>query len=309
MSDAARSSAADPSAPAKGVAAAGGAFVIWGLFPIYLKALQTVPAMQIVAHRIVWCCVLVVAWLAVRGDITKLYRAVTERTTRWRLTATGLLISVNWLVYAWAVTKGYVVEASLGYFINPLVNVLLGVLVLSERLNRTQWTAVALAGIAVVYLTIDAGRPPWISLALALSFGCYGLLRKITSTDAISGLAAETLLVMPLAAAYLLWCESVGSGSLGHWGTLVDTLLICSGIATAVPLVLFTYGARRIPYSTVGVLQYIAPTLQLALGVLLYHEPFGPARATGFSFIWLALLIYAGEGLLRSRRARSAAAG
>lgn len=288
--------------PSKGMLATAGAFLWWGLFPIYLKALQSVPAVQIVGHRIVWCCVLVTLWMAVRGELPKLYKALTDRGIRWRLAASGALISINWLVYAWAVNTGHVVETSLGYFINPLVNVLLGVVVLSERLNRVQWMAIALAAAAVVHLTIIAGHPPWIALVLALSFGSYGLIRKITSVDATSGLAAETLLLLPFAAGYLIWCEATGSGALGHSGPIVDTLLIASGVATAVPLVLFAYGARRIPYSTVGVLQYIAPSMQLALGVLLYGEPFGPMRAIGFALIWTALVVYVADGVLRSRR-------
>lgn len=286
-------------ASTRGVSAAAGAFTIWGLFPLYLKALQSVSVLQIMAHRIVWACVLVVGWLAWKRNLGSVWSALTHRTSRWILIATGTLVSVNWLVYVWGVANGRVVETSLGYFINPLVNVVLGVVVLKERLNRAQWTAVTLAAIAVLYLTIATGQPPWISLTLAASFGMYGLLRKVVKVDALPGLAAETLLLFPIAGGYLLWCELNAVGALGHQGPVIDALLLGSGLVTAVPLVLFAYGARQIPYSTVGLLQYVAPTLQLGIGVLVYGEPFTRTRAIGFALIWLALLIYAWDGLRR----------
>jgi chloramphenicol-sensitive protein RarD len=289
---------------AEGIAAAGGAFAIWGLFPLYLKALQSVPIFQIMAHRVVWCCVLVVGWLAWRGELGKVRAALTNPSTRWLLMASGTLISINWLVYVWGVANSHVVETSLGYFINPLVNVLLGVLVLSERLNRAQWVAVTLAAIAVVYLTSATGQLPWISLVLAVSFGIYGLVRKVITVDSVPALATETLLILPLAAGFLIWCETIGTAALGHSNAAVNALLLGSGAATAIPLILFAFGARRIPLSTVGLMQYIAPSLQLALGVLLYGEPFGRTRFIGFALIWLALIIYAVDGLWRARQPR-----
>lgn len=305
MSDSVLSRTADAAASRRvteGVLAAGGAFMIWGLFPMYLKALQSVPPLQVIAHRVVWCCLLVMGWLAGRRELGRVSAALADRRARWTLLATGALISVNWLVYVWGVTNDRVVETSLGYFINPLVNVLFGVVLLSERLNRMQWTAVGLAAAGVLYLTWSAGHPPWLALTLAVSFGLYGLLRKVVSVDALAGLATETLLILPFAAAFLLWSEAAGTGALGHSGLAIDALLVGSGVVTAVPLVLFAFGARRIPYSTVGLLQYIAPSLQLALGVLVYGEPFGRERAIGFTLIWLALLIYAVDGLWRARR-------
>jgi chloramphenicol-sensitive protein RarD len=217
-----------------------------------------------------------------------------------------MLITTNWVVYVWAVANGHVVESSLGYFINPLVNVLLGVALLSERLTRAQWTAVALAATGVIYLTILAGSPPWIALTLAFSFGTYGLIRKVVKVESLPGLATETLLLLPFAVMYLIWCESVGTGALGHAGPAIQALLIGSGPLTAIALFLFAYGARLLPYSTVGVLQYIAPTLQFACGVFAFHEPFERTRAIGFALIWAALLIYAGEGLWLSRRQQRA---
>jgi chloramphenicol-sensitive protein RarD len=299
------SSAAGPAA-GRGLAAAVAAFTIWGLVPLYFKPLHDVSPLQIIANRVVWSFVFVLVWMALRGELKGLRAALTDRNVVWRLAITAILITTNWLVYVWAVLNGHVVEASLGYFINPLVNVVLGVVVLSERLNRAQWTAVALAAIGVAYLTFVTGSPPWISLALAFSFGLYGLIRKVAKVESLPGLATETLLLVPFAIAYLLWCETNGTNALGHSSRMIDVLLIGSGPLTAISLFLFAYGARRLPYSTVGLLQYIAPTLQLACGIFAFHEAFDRTRAGGFALIWLALVIYAGDGLWRARRSAPA---
>jgi chloramphenicol-sensitive protein RarD len=288
----------------RGLAAGCAAFGIWGLFPVYLHHLSGVSALQVIAHRISWSCLFILLWMLLRGELGQLRAALKQPALLGRLTITACLISSNWLVYVWSVTHAHIVESSLGYYINPLVNVLLGIVVLRERLNRAQWLAVALAAIAVAYLTVLAGRPPWIALALALSFSLYGLMRKVISVEALPGLATETLLLMPLAVAYLFWCNARGDGALGHDGPLVNTLLVGSGLVTAIPLFLFAYSARLLPYSTVGVLQYIGPTLQLLCGVLIYHESFGAASAAGFMLLWLGLLIYAADGLWRARAAR-----
>jgi chloramphenicol-sensitive protein RarD len=293
----------------RGLAAGAAAFTIWGLFPVFFHWLSAVPALQIIAHRIAWSAVFLLAWMAVRRQLGVLSLIVTRPALLARLALTALLISANWLVYVWGVTHDHIVETSLGYYINPLVNVLLGVLVLRERLNRAQWTAIVLAALAVVYLAVLAGRPPWIAGTLALSFSLYGFVRKIISVDALPGLTTETLLLTPFAVGYLAWCEWTGSGALTNAGPMVAALLIGSGLVTAIPLFLFAYGARALPYSTVGVLQYIAPSLQLLCGVALYHESFGAARAGGFALLWVGLLIYAADGLWRARRAARAAAG
>ncbi|MDB5985628.1 MAG: EamA family transporter RarD [Nevskia sp.] len=290
----------------RGFWAAVGAFLIWGLLPLYLRQLHEVPALQIMAHRLLWCCLFVNIWLLTRGEFGKLRFALAVPATRWRLLATAFLVSLNWLIYVWGVNNGHVVETSLGYFINPLVNVLLGVVVLRERLNRVQWSAVALAAAGVIYLTWLSGAPPWIALSLAITFSCYGLIRKMVAVDAITGLGAETLLIAPLGLAYLLWLEAQGSGQFGHAGRYIDSLLFLGGLVTAVPLALFAFGARLIPYSTIGLIQYIGPTLQLLLGVFLFREPFTGARAIGFGLIWAALVVYAAEGLIRARRLRQA---
>jgi chloramphenicol-sensitive protein RarD len=292
--------------PSKGFIPAAAAFAIWGVFPLYFHLLQQVSALQIIAHRIVWSCLFVLLWVTARGELSSIRATLASRSVLWRLAVSAALISMNWLAYVWAVLNGRVVEASLGYFIGPLVNVLLGVAVLSETLTRAQWTAIALAAGGVTYLTVTAGAPPWIALTLAVSFATYGLVRKVVKVDALPGLATETLLLFPFAALYLLWCESAGTGALGHDGPAINALLIGGGPLTAITLFLFAYGTRRLPYSTVGLLQYITPSLQFACGVFALHEPFERTRALGFTVIWAALLLYAGEGFRLSRRPQPA---
>ena len=290
----------------KGFTAAAAAFSIWGVFPLYLHPLRQISPFQVIAHRIVWSCMFVLVWMAIRGELSNLRATLANRSVVWRLAVSATLISINWVVYVWAVTNGHVVESSLGYFINPLVNVSLGVALLSEKLTRAQWIAVALAATGVAYLTILAGSPPWIALTLAFSFGIYGLIRKVAKVESLPGLATETLLLLPFAVGYLFWCESAGTGALGHAGPAIHALLLGSGPLTAIALFLFAYAARLLPYSTVGVLQYIAPTLQFASGVFALHEGFERTRAVGFALIWAALLIYAGEGLWLSRKQQRA---
>lgn len=302
MADDARPPAAPRSnAQLRGVLALLGAFGTWGVLPLYLRELASVPSLDIVMARLVFCCAFVLAWLGLRGELGQVWSALAGPATRKRLVLTATLISINWLVYVWGVGHGRVVEASLGYFINPLVNIALGVLFLRERLNRAQWSAVALAALGVAYLTWQAGTVPSIALTLALSFGCYGLLRKTMPVDAMAGLGAETLLLAPLGLAYMAWSEHVGAGPLGHADGWLVSLLVLSGAVTAVPLGLFAYGSRQVAYSTVGILQYLGPSLQLAIGIAVFGEPFPKARALGFALIWAALAVYAGEGLWRSR--------
>jgi chloramphenicol-sensitive protein RarD len=293
--------------PVGGLAAAAAAFLIWGVFPLYLIGLTHVSALQITAHRVVWSCVFVLALLAARRELGALSAAAQRPGVLLRLAASAILVSINWLAFVWGVNHDHVVEVSLGYYINPLINVLLGILVLSERLNRAQWISVALAAAGVAYLTFTSGQLPWIALSVAVSFGLYGLIRKIVSVEALPGLAIEMMLLTPLALGYLIWCHANGAGSFGHSGVLIDVLLAVSGLVTATPLFLFSYGARQLPYSTVGILQYIAPSLQLVCAVFFLGEPFEKARTIGFSFIWLALLIYAADGLWRARQQARAA--
>jgi chloramphenicol-sensitive protein RarD len=292
----------------RGLAAAAGAFTIWGLFPIYLHALGAVPASQVVAHRITWSCLFILGFMLLRGELRQLQATLSRPPLVARLTLTALLISGNWLVYVWSVTHNHVVDSSLGYFINPLMNVVLGVFVLRERLTAAQWAAVALAALGVLYLGLLAGRPPWIAFTLATTFSLYGLVRKVISVEALPGLATETLVLMPVALTYLMWCAWQGEGALSGANPGIDALLVGSGLVTAVPLFLFAYGARLLPYSTVGLLQYIGPTLQLLCGVFIFHESFGPRIAAGFVMIWTALVIYAADGMLRARAAALRAA-
>jgi len=286
----------------KGFLAAMSAFAVWGLFPLYFHPLHEVSAVQVIAHRVVWSCLFVLAWIGLRAEFPVLRATLADRNLVWRLAISATLITINWLTYVWGVTHGHVVETSLGYFIGPLVNVLLGVVLLSERLSTAQWAAIALAVAGVGYLTVMTGSLPWIALTLAFTFSTYGLIRKVVKVESLPGLATETLLLVPFAGAYLLWCESAGVGALGHAAPAIDALLVGSGPLTAIALFLFAYGTRLLPYSTVGVLQYITPTLQFICGVFALHEPFERARAVGFGIIWAALLIYTGEGLRLSRQ-------
>ena len=287
----------------RGLLAAATAFTIWGVFPAYWHLLKAVPSMQIMAHRVVWSAVLVVGWLLWRQG-WDWWRTIAARPRMLAaLALSGAVIAFNWGLYIWAVNAGHVVETSLGYFINPLVTVALGVVVLRERLRRPQWIAVACAAAGVAWLTWSAGSPPWIALGLAGSFALYGLVRKLVPVDAVAGLGVESLFMFLPALAYVLWAEAGhGGGFIGGWSLGTQLLLVFSGVVSAVPLVAFAYGVRRIPLSLVGLLQYIGPTLQLLLGVWFFHEPFGAAQLLGFGAIWLGLAIFAGEGLWRGRR-------
>lgn len=288
----------------KGFIPAAVAFAIWGVFPLYFTLLHHVPAVQVIAHRVVWSCLFVLAWIALRGELPAVRATLADAGALVRLALSATLISCNWLVYVWAVMNGHVVETSLGYFIGPLVNVSLGVVILAERLTAAQWAAISLAAAGVLYLAAIAGEVPWIALVLAVSFATYGLLRKVVKVASLPGLAVETLVLVPFAALYLVWCGFAGEGALGHAGPAVDALLIGSGPLTAVTLFLFAYGTRLLPYATVGVIQYIAPTLQFICGVYVLHEPFERARAVGFTIIWTALVIYAAESWRLARRTR-----
>lgn len=288
----------------RGVAALLACAAIWGALPIYLHALRGLSAPLIIAYRLVLCCVFVLVWLRLRGELGTVRAALRDPGTRLRLTASALLISTNWLVYVWAVGQGRVVEASLGYFITPLLNVVLGVFVLRERLRLLQWVAVGLAALGVLYLTLRSGAPPYIALALALSFSAYGLLRKTVAVEALSGLAAETLLITPLGAAYVLWYELHGAGALAHATPAQLGLLLCAGAITAFPLWFFSYGARRISLATVGLIAYVSPTLQLLVGLFYFHERFDPHKLAGFTCIWCGLILYSTDAVVALRQSQ-----
>jgi len=283
-------------------------FVLWGLMPLYWHLLKVVPSLQIVAHRVVWSTLLVVAWLLWKQGRGWLRMALARPRAAWMLALSGALIGFNWSLYIWAVNAGHVVESSLGYFINPLLNVVLGVVFLHERLSRAQWIAVALAAAGVLWLTVQFGQPPWIAICLALSFALYGLLRKLLAIDAVAGLGVESVYLFLPALALLAWGESHGQGGFfSAWGAGIDVLLIVGGALTALPLIGFAFAVRRVPLSVVGLLQYIAPTLQFLTGVFVFHEAFDQQRLVGFVFIWIGLAIFAVDGALRSRRPAVAA--
>jgi len=291
----------------QGVAITAAAFFIWGLFPLYWHLLNAVPSMLIIAHRIIWSTLLVVGWLLLSSRLDWLRRIAAQPGALRMLGLSGLSIGFNWGLYIWAVNAGHVIESSLGYYINPLVSVLLGVVILKERLRPTQWLAVGCAGLGVAWLTWSAGTVPWIALGLALSFGLYGLLRKIVAVDAVAGLGVESLYLFLPALGFALWSEhGHGGGFLQGWTLRDDLLLVCGGVVTAVPLIAFASGVRRIPLSLVGILQYITPTMQLMFGVWFFHERFDAARVAGFIAIWIGLLLFLGESLWRSRRATPA---
>jgi chloramphenicol-sensitive protein RarD len=304
MNDSAR---ATPVAPpvagldGRGLVAAICAFMTWGLLPLYLKLLQVVPVLQFTAHRMAWGCLFGLGWLIARGEVDQLRSAMADPQTRNRLCISAALIAINWTAFMWGIANHHVVELSLGYFIGPLLNVAMGVLLFRERLNRAQWVAVTIAALGVLYLTWSAGRPPWLSLALALSFGLYGLVRKVAKVEALPGFTGETLILLPIAAGYIIWCEASGPGVMSQMGPGLNVLLLLGGPLTAIPLVLFAVAARRIPLSTIGLLQYIAPTFQLLCAVFAFNEPFTGPRVIGFAMIWSALAIYGFDGWLRSR--------
>jgi chloramphenicol-sensitive protein RarD len=291
-----------------GAAAAALAYCLWGIFPLYIKQVATVSPLEIVAHRSVWCLVFMLALLVVLKRFAWLRDALRQPRTLAVFAASALLLSANWLIYVWAVNNGRVLDASLGYFINPLFNVLLGYLVLKERPRVGQWAAVVLAALGVLWLTLGAGQLPWVALVLAASFGLYGLLRKTAPLGAIEGLTLETLVLAPLMAVLMAWFVFSGTGRFTHGGVALDIWLLLAGPFTAVPLLLFAYGARRVTLATLGLLQYLGPSIQFLLGVYVYHEPFEPARFVGFGLIWAALVVYSAEGLWRLRRTPPAAA-
>jgi chloramphenicol-sensitive protein RarD len=262
-----------------------------------------VPSLQIVLHRIAWSAVIVGAFLLWRDGRGWLRHALAKPGIWWMLALSGVLIGFNWGLYIWAVNAGHVVETSLGYFINPLLNVLLGVVLLRERLRRVQWLSVAIATVGVLWLTLRFGQLPWIALALAGSFALYGLIRKVAAVDSIPGLGVEGAYLFLPAVAMLAWSETHGQGSFfGGYGVAMSLMLVVSGALTALPLVGFAYAVRRVPLSAIGLLQYIAPTMQFLIGVFVFHEAFDRDRAIGFGFIWIALAIYAIDGALRARR-------
>ncbi len=277
-------------------------YILWGLFPVYFKLLQSVPAIQVVAHRVIWSLAFLLLVLAIRRHWGWIGPAIRQPRVVAGFLASAVALSANWILFVWGVSVGRIVDVSLGYFINPLVNVLIGAAFLHERLHDRQWIAVGLAAAGVGWLTWQFGEVPWLGLALAASFGSYGLLRKTARLGPLEGLTLETAVLLPFALAFLAYVTRSGDGQLMPTSAVTAWLLVASGPVTALPLLLFAAGARGISFSTLGILQYFAPSLQLLIGVVLYGEAFGYTRAVGFGLIWLGLAIYTIEGMYRSLR-------
>ncbi len=286
----------------KGILYAASAYIVWGLFPIYFKALHGIPALEILLHRMLWSLLFLMVVLAWRSQWSWVRDVLRQPKLIAGFVASATLLSVNWLIYIWAINNDHIVDASLGYFMTPLVNVLLGYAILRERLRSAQWFAIGLAACGVIWLTWQTGHPPIIGLSLAISFGVYGLLRKTAALGALEGLSLETFLLFPFAFAYLTYLTVQGHNAFISGSGTTQLLLLAAGPITAIPLLMFAAGARLIPMATLGLLQYIAPSIQLILGVILYHEPFSGERLIGFMAIWAALAVYSAEGVRHSFR-------
>jgi chloramphenicol-sensitive protein RarD len=287
---------------AGGVLAATSSFLCWGIFPLYWKQMQGVPAFELIAHRITWSLLFLLGVLAWQRNFGALRPAFATGRAFGLNLLSGLLLAVNWTVYVWAVNSGHVIESSLGYFLVPLVNVGLGSAVLHERLRPVAWLAIGLAAAGVGLLLLRVGHVPWIALALAGTWSGYGLLKKKSALGPIAGLTVETLLLFPVAAALLLWWHHTGAGALGRVDARTHFFVLAAGVVTAVPLLLFAYGARRIRLTTLGLLQYVAPTVQFLVGLFIYREPFDAAHLQAFALIWCGLGLYSADSLWGQRR-------
>jgi chloramphenicol-sensitive protein RarD len=284
----------------RGILYAIGTYALWGFFPIYWKLLQKVPAPELIGHRIAWSFVLLIAVIIMTRQWNE-FRATFNARTFGIYAIASLLIGVNWLLYVWAVNAGHIVETSLGYFINPLLSVLFGLIILRERLRPAQWLPIGLAFIGVAYLTIKFGQLPWIALGLAFSFGCYGLVKKLAPLSSLYGLTLETGILFLPALVYLGFVEVSGTGAFLHTGITLDLLMIGAGLVTTIPLLMFASAAKQIPLTMMGVLQYLAPSMQFLIGVFLYKEAFDRTRLIGFGLVWLALIIFWVENYWSSR--------
>lgn len=281
----------------KGILYCFGAYLIWGFFPIYWKLIKHVPALQLLGHRIAWSFILLAILIAATGQGAALKKLAADGKVLRLYLLAALLVGVNWFIYVWSVNAGYIVEASLGYFINPLLSVLLGVLFLKEKLRPLQWAAAGLAAAGVLFLTLTYGHPPWIALSLAGTFGVYGLVKKIAPLSALHGLALETGFLFIPAVIFLVHQDMLGRGAFLHTGAGADLLMAGAGLVTTVPLLLFASAAQRTPLTTIGLLQYVTPTSQFLIGVLLYKESFGATHAMGFAVVWAGLILFAAESL------------
>jgi chloramphenicol-sensitive protein RarD len=287
----------------RGALAAGTSFFLWGLWPLYWRQMQSVSPFELIAQRIVWSLVLLLLIMLVQRTISQLRTAFTSITVAATSALSGVLLATNWTIYVWAVNSGHVIDSGLGYFLTPLFNVALGFLFLHERLRVLQWTAIAFAVAGVGVLLLRAGHFPWIALSLACTWSSYGILKKQSTLDAISGLTVEATVLFPFAAALLLWRIHAGESAFSQSSARLDVLVLASGVVTTVPLLLFAYGAQRIRYATVGLLQYIAPSVQFALAIWVYREPLDGARLYACVLIWCGLLLYTADSF-RAQRTR-----
>lgn len=288
--------------PRRGLLFGVAAYTMWGLFPLYWPLLEPAGAFEILAHRVVWSCVSMVVLMLLLRRSQQLRAIWRDRRVRLLLTVAAVVISVNWATYIWGVTNGRVVETSLGYFINPLVTVLMGVVILHERLRPLQWCAMGIAATAVVVLTLDYGRLPYVALVLAFTFGSYGLCKKTANVGATDSLTYETAVIVPFALGYVTWLGATGSSNFGSHGTGHALLFLTTGIVTAVPLICFGAAATRVSMVSLGLLQYLAPIIQFALGVLWFHEDMPAGRWVGFVLVWIALMIFTVEAINHRRR-------
>jgi chloramphenicol-sensitive protein RarD len=290
----------------KGILYAFGGYFIWGAVPVYWKALKHVPATQLIGHRIVWSFILLALILLSSGNWSEFRVQISGRKTFQTYLVAAVLVGANWLIYVWAVNSGHILEASLGYFINPLLSVLLGVIFLRERLRVFQWTSVGLAAVGVIYLTANYGQLPWIALGLAFTFGFYGLVKKTAPLGSFYGLTLESGILFFPGLCFLAYQDWIGHGAFLHTGFRSDLLMAGAGLITTIPLLLFVSAARRIPLTAMGVFHYITPTCQFLLGLLIYREAFDHSRAFGFGIVWIGLIIYCVEGFTATRFRRKA---
>lgn len=281
------------------------AYIMWGVLPLYWKLFENVPAGEILSHRVVWSFVFMGILVAVQHRWGDMKRIVADRSLILSLTASGLLIAINWLIFIWAVNNGHVVETSLGYYLNPLLNVLLAVVFLHEKPNRGQWLAIAIAGVAVLIIAIDYGRFPWVAISLAVSFGLYGLAKKKIKQDASVGLFSETAVVLPIALGYWIYLAIVGKATAWTLPASMFFELLLSGVVTALPLLFFARAAARMSLSTLGFVQYIGPTIMLILSVFVFKETVSPVLLVGFALIWTALIVYATASMRATRLAKT----
>ena len=293
---------------ANGLPQAIGAYTIWGFMPLFFKQLQAISAVDIVAHRVLWSVLLLLVILWLRKRLPEYRAALATPATLRLMMLSSALIAGNWLIYVWAINNGHILAGSLGYYLNPLLNILLGMVFFGERMARVQWLCVALAAAGVTVLASETLSHLWISLMLAGTFGFYGLVRKKAPVGSLPGLASETTLMLPIALAYVLWSANYSSGNGWGYSPYTDALLIAGGAVTAIPLLLFASAARKMPLSTLGFIQYIGPTIQFLLGVFVYDEPFTQAHAICFALIWTSLAIFSVDGWRRARAARMVAA-